>query len=916
MEDSLKPRKDSRDQQSSGYSENKFIAQSGQCLNLQDKSKPEKPNVSYSDLHCEIMKNVEVSPKSLKNRQKQKIKDTKEDELVKYMSSLPSYLEKGKDLQEKVLNVGVLDWASLEKWQYSHRQIPCRTSRDPISSSCSSSSFSTESFSFHSSRGHTRSPTRQKVRHPSLQVHLITSSPKESPYKVDKPYGGGVAKFQDVSHAQSNSTNQYGNLIRRDQLSRRNHVEIKAEHYCKKSSDIKFYRDIAHLPNKLNKDLAPCSHVSAKTKEGEFKGRVEKLQGQKPNIVEQDISQKNKPVVLLLPRDYSQHNDSKPSNPAAMLVERQGVGSRRSFVETSKQAYCAKLNSDIPHSCPLSLEVDSGEHFQMERCFNDAQSTDTLRDISYSAQSAPEMGNCSSRCRKLEKIMPAMRSSNSIANASKAVDHKVSGVVAGKSRSTSPFRRLGFGIGNIGKSFSSKEDLAKPEFSLKHISACSGRDNSVGISCQGTSNSDKPYTTGRRRSSPLRRLLDPLLKPKATNYQNFREPLQRDSIESIPTNGAGRSYDGKSDSSAGTLMSTLLQDKKHRSTIQALLQVVFKNGQPLFTFAVDKNNDILAATMKKFSASRKSDYNCIYTIFTIKDVMKRNGRWMDHSGKSKSDDYVPNVLAQLKATGFQVTNFTRQNHMALESGIREFVLFAVALRETDQQTSEFQPHDELAAIVVKIPKDISRSSVVDNHQNDICNKVPEFSDSVLDVKKRPITGGQGLIKTSVILPSGVHSLPTNGGPSSLIQRWTSNGSCDCGGWDLGCKLRVFSNWNQFIKKSSSSKAHCDTHKFELYPQGGEQGNDPALALAPFKDGIYSVEFNSSLSLLQAFAVCIAVLDTRRPCELSESCALVEEKTSVENIIAQNDGIRASNLFGGEVPARYASYPPHSPVGRA
>ncbi|XP_038706400.1 uncharacterized protein LOC120001944 isoform X2 [Tripterygium wilfordii] len=892
MEDHLKPRKDSRDQQSSGSSENKLIPQSGQCLNLQDKSKPEKTNVSYSDLHRAILKNVdEVSPKSLKNRQKEQIKEIGEDELVKHMSSLPSYLEKGKNLQEKVLNVGVLDWARLEKWQYSHRQsqIPCRTSRYSISSSCSSSSFSTEGSSFRSSRSHSCSPTRQKVRRPSLQFHLITSPPKEGPYKVDKPYGGSIAKFKDVNTAQSNSTNRYENFIRRDQPFRKNHAEIKAEHYWRKNSGLKLYRDAAPLPNKLNKDLAPCPHVSAKTKEAEFKGRVERLREQKPNIVEQDISQKNKPVVLLLSRDYSRNNDSKPSDSAAMLGERQGEGSRRSFVETSKQAHYAKLNSYIPHSCPLPLEVDT-------------------------VLSAPEIGNCTSRCRDLEKKMPAMRSYYSIANEpSKALDPKVSGVAAGKSRSTSPFRRLGFGIGKIGKSFSSKEDLTKPELSLKHSSACPVRETSMATSCQGASNGDKADTTGRGTSSPLRRLLDPLMKPKATNYHNFREPLQRDSIL---TNAACRSYNGESDSSTGTLQSNLVQDENHRSTIQALLQVAFKNGLPLFTFAVDKNNDILAATMKTFSASRKSDYNCLYTIFAIKEVKKKNGRWMNHSGKGKSNDYIPNVLAQLKDTGFQVTNFARQNHMALESSIRKFVLFAVALRETDQQTSDFQPHDELAAIVVKIPKDVSRSSVVDNNCNDIYNKVPEFSASELDVKNQPIIGGQGIIKTTVILPSGVHSLPTNGGPSSLIQRWTSNGSCDCGGWDLGCKLKVFSNWNQFSKKSSPSTAHSNTDKFELYPQGGEQGNDPALTLEPFEEGIYSVEFNPSLSLLQAFAVCLAVIDSRKPCELSESSVLVEEKTYVENTMTQNDGLRAPGHFEREIPATYASYPPHSPVGRA
>jgi hypothetical protein len=49
--------------------------------------------------------------------------------------------------------------------------------------------------------------------------------------------------------------------------------------------------------------------------------------------------------------------------------------------------------------------------------------------------------------------------------------------------------------------------------------------------------------------------------------------------------------------------------------------------------------------------------------------------------------------------------------------------------------------------------------------------------------------------------------------------------------------------------------------------------------------------------------------------MSESSNLFEEKTSLETILSQNDGMRAPNGIVGEVPARYVSYPPASPVGR-
>ncbi|KAL8225252.1 hypothetical protein R6Q57_017809 [Mikania cordata] len=42
------------------------------------------------------------------------------DEIVKYMSKLPSYLERGTIFQDRALNFGVLDWGRLEQWQYRH----------------------------------------------------------------------------------------------------------------------------------------------------------------------------------------------------------------------------------------------------------------------------------------------------------------------------------------------------------------------------------------------------------------------------------------------------------------------------------------------------------------------------------------------------------------------------------------------------------------------------------------------------------------------------------------------------------------------------------------------------------------------------------------------------------------------------
>lgn len=83
--------------------------------------------------------------------------------------------------------------------------------------------------------------------------------------------------------------------------------------------------------------------------------------------------------------------------------------------------------------------------------------------------------------------------------------------------------------------------------------------------------------------------------------------------------------------------------------------------------------------------------------------------------------------------------------------------------------------------------------------------------------------------TTVILNSDDHGLPKNGVPSSLIQWWRSGGSCDCGGWDVGCKLRILTNKNPSCVFSEQSVSGANRNRFDLFiqvpfsPFPGKQG---------------------------------------------------------------------------------------------
>uniref|UniRef100_A0A5B6ZNK4 DUF3527 domain-containing protein n=1 Tax=Davidia involucrata TaxID=16924 RepID=A0A5B6ZNK4_DAVIN len=882
--------------------ENQSSAQATQGTKSHDRLKLEEPNLSCADLNSEVIKNVDnIPPTSSRNPQKQRVerKTFDNEELVKYMSNLPSYLERGENLQEKAFNVGVLDWRRLEKWQYNHKQVPYRSSRSSPSSSNTSSSFSTDGSSTCSSSGHSCSPARQRMRRPTLQSHL-NASPMEIYSQGVKPFVGNVGKFQDFKAASSDPLKGQQTILRAYQSFNKSHSEIKLKECKRKDSVPQIVPEIKTSLDLENYGVASRSKGKMKIQEGESRKGVEKLQEPHHNIVDHDCPEAN----------------------------------RRSFSEVSfsKEVYNAELYSDIPHSCPLPCE-DNNKHSQIEQpSFTDAKIIKFSSEQSQPSRSSEKISVSPSRGRNLEEKKSAILPANStVIKSSEGSELKMGTVAATKVRNPSPTRRLNLGMGRMGRSSSSKDGSAIPQLSSKHVTAKSGSD-----ACLENSSGDKPSDTSRARSSPLRRLLDPLLKPRGANSHHTGSSQK----DSTPTDRACKSSDGQVESSAVHSVKVKLDLKSCRTinvddshhnekygspVLQALLKITIKNGFPLFTFAVDNNRDVVVATMKKLSTSRKDDNSWIYTFFTIREVKKKNG-WMNQGGKSKGHGYIPNVVAQMKVSDSQFSKLIRHNSMG-QFSIREFVLFAVDPRQADQQTLDLQPNDELAAIVVKLPKETPRGLNKDGQHgnnvnclsvNDLKEPLPKgrsYSNSRDDEENGSSAGSQDLFSTTVILPGGAHGLPSKGEPSPLIERWKSGGLCDCGGWDLGCRIRILANQTQPSKRSSSSKAHPNAGRFELFSQGEVKDNQPAFCLSSFKDGIFSVEFDSSLSLLQAFSICIAVLNSRKPHELSELSNLSESKPCEETTLVENDGIKAPNHIQMEVPARYASYPPLSPVGR-
>ncbi|KAM4079250.1 hypothetical protein ACB094_09G103600 [Castanea mollissima] len=897
----------------------------------------------YSDWHREqrryMDEKISVQAKSSGNHKRQSVKanTSKEDELVKHMSNLPGYLQraqKEENLQEKALNFGVLDWAQLEKWKHKQKQVPDRGSNNASCSSCDISSKATSGSSTFSSTVQSKAFAKQR----SLPHSTLNSAHKLGHPQGAKPSVRNVIQFQDFETAsksnrdgqkkvpwtQKSSGGKFSDIIldkgkRRDSdhkitskmgnltlNSGTNEISLNQKHKASAGIDEakKSREELRELRiRRKDRDQKLISETGAGHSNGGSYGvslgSKEKLSTgngeRRKRVVEElkqtdiDLTNRCSPgehnnIVLLRPNELLQNEFSEVfrlSQPEKLSKEKssEAQGSHFSGSFSREEFHRAELCSEIPHSCPLPSRVETNAMSDiMPHSLINARAKELSSVAHHTSQCSDKTSTLLSKGVNVEKFeLDLLKLTNLDVDTSKTLDEEITELAAGRGRNPSPNRRFSFSLSRVGRSFSFKEGSSVPQLSSSYVSVKSGPVRSETSAYSDTSNREKSNGHKRVKSSPLRRLLDPILKYKASNsFHSDEESL--DSFCSRPTSG-----------------SDTLQNEKHEaSTTQAFLQLTVKNGLPLFSFAVKNDKMILAATMKNLTSSGKDDSGRYYTFYFVNEIKKKSGGWISQGSKRPSRGCVYNVIGQMKVSSSSNNQFL----------VRESVLSCVELRQADQEPLKLMSNKELAAIVVKIPdrnishdgmesdKDFMEKLCIKCLPEDRCScnyKENEDSDSIV-----------------VILPSGAHGSPSKGEPSPLMDRWKSGGSCDCGGWDIGCKLRVLSNQNQSTKIPKISKDCPIPDHIELFLQGGSQQASPFFSMTELKDGLYSIEFNSSISLLQSFFVCVSVLSCKRPFNLLD---MSEAKVFKEPILNENDGSQ------GRASAKYAPNPPSSPVGR-
>ncbi|KAG1371764.1 hypothetical protein COCNU_16G008580 [Cocos nucifera] len=812
-----------------------------------------------------------VSPVPLRSYQKPwpGRKSTGIEDPVKHMSNVPSFLqhmERGYDVQEKALNFGVLDWGLLEKWTYQQKHIGNGRSGHSSSSSNESSSFSTFVSSSQSCRS-TASPLSQTKLSVPMDGHWNPSITSSQNKLTEEEISGHVLCFSDPETSPLKFPSGHDWQLDSDYGTSTDCLQYKSEKDRECSDGKAIFQNVSLPPDVGNScstyknyDTPAFTHKAAEaqdcgsSKEARCQGCHSSLLLAKDWLEKQCLDESPKKEGMW---EHLQQSLRAKDKSFEFSVSNDGRSTEKTQNSPSNNSpeivQSTFLSPHVPHSCPLPCSI--------------------LADEPYSAG--------------------ILLQENEVATTKSHF--------TGYSCDQSAFRAHRLGQGEAKAASVTGRKLPN------HLSSAGIRSSglqvkqSKPITCPDKTDGDKASANNRGRHSPLRRLLDPLLKPKhhmkisapivALPVRHCHELSDADkphiseelALSRVPFKSSDAGINSnwqvkgnpKSSSPVHGNGSGSLQGKGQAASMRhALLQLAWKNGLPLFMFS-SGDSDILSATIRKKRVSDKDSCECIYTIFSVHEVKKKSGVWINPGSKSRKHGLLSDVVGQIKVSCSKMTNYDSKSHNV----VREFVLFGAEPLSTSRKPIGSPFITELAAVIAEFPQGRPESR---NGNVLHCSKCryPSPMNSVRCGQNGPQieqrNDDSSLPTLTAILPSGVHGLSDTGEPSPLIQRWKSGGTCDCGGWDEGCLLMILTDKFQEKRSPASAKACCNTdgtHRFELFIQGESLENRHAFSMISFKEGLYTVDFRAPIALLQAFAICIATIHSRKPRSLSGSTCL-------------------------------------------
>ncbi|XP_075512174.1 uncharacterized protein LOC142547670 isoform X1 [Primulina tabacum] len=383
------------------------------------------------------------------------------------------------------------------------------------------------------------------------------------------------------------------------------------------------------------------------------------------------------------------------------------------------------------------------------------------------------------------------------------------------------------------------------------------------------------------------------------------EPVHKRAVSTSSTNSS--SSDQSSCSTSATMY-------------QGMLTCAWKNGLPHYVYTVDDRPEVYVADLSKVESLDDKILDCVYTFHSRKGGKKGNNsceiylekvgtmrvsnsitlcsdnsdvietRFVlsvsnhDHHGKIQTSNHTLKKNKMLAKKVVDVFRSSRSyKHRTFYKNEAPRAILEDASSNPSRETQEsFDQYEDGAES--KHVQDIESAAIVVKDHVFGNSKVADFGGWGMKFLEKP--GNNTSLVTSlensmpskctqnsvqrsttidVLIPAGFHGGPRtiNSGPSSLIERWINGGRCDCGGWDIGCPLTILNTKSSCTDLSRLYDDSQECNSTDLFIQGSKQ-TIPVMKMVNIHDGLFYINFQSNLSVLQSFAIAAAIIHSRSP----------------------------------------------------
>lgn len=274
------------------------------------------------------------------------------------------------------------------------------------------------------------------------------------------------------------------------------------------------------------------------------------------------------------------------------------------------------------------------------------------------------------------------------------------------------------------------------------------------------------------------------------------------------------------------------------STDTGLLHRVWHDGLPHFQFSIEGPDRVFVANPTKVKSQNDLALDYVYLFHEVENSKKEStSRFLGDMRVSSSYILNPNG-STCSETEFVLSGSKEDYDQEMQNPSSALVKNKGLIRKVAEMLkpslSPLPRYTHKTSKSLMCDTSLREGEIRGNKQSGstssiICGKFPtnhELATIIVRDSKNCIgkkDGGWGLKflqkietrknsssgrKINVLVPKGFHGGPANPstGPGSLRERW-SRGTCDCGGWDSGCPITVFSNRNEL-----DGAMHGETHE--------------------------------------------------------------------------------------------------------